>query len=195
MSTDRPNRMPGSSLNAALTEAQSIVEAAKRRAADVDAESDKIRARAREAGYQEGFQQGLADAAQSAVRLIEQTQSISERLSEEAARLGIAVCSSIIGEQVHIDPNVIAKIARKALKESVVGDTVTLVVNPADEPAVAAIRTDLKKISGGAEVAFEVDPGITRGGCIIRTEFGEVDATVEALVESIAVRLGVSRHG
>ena len=192
MSTDRPNR---TAVSGAIAEAQSIVEAAKRRAAELDAESEKIRAQAREAGYDEGFGQGLADASQAAVRLIEQTQMIGERLSEEAARLALAICSSIIGEQVRVDPNTVGKIARRALQESIVGDTVSIVVNPDDQHAIAAAQPDLKKISGGAQVSIEIDPSIARGGCIIRTEFGEVDATIEALVESVAVRLGVSRHG
>jgi flagellar assembly protein FliH len=184
----------GSGLSAALSEAQAIVEAAKRRAAEITSESDQIARKAYDEGYEKGFAQGQADSAGTAVRLVEEMGVLGERLSAEAARLAIAISSTVIGEQVKVDPDFVRTIARRAFEQSIVGDAVTVFVNPEDEPTLQGYKAELRRLSGGAGVAIEANPAIARGGCLLKTEFGEVDASIDAFVDAIRVRLGVKKN-
>lgn len=183
------------SLAAAVSEAQNIVEAAKRRATEIQAKAEEIAREARERGYQEGFAKGVNDSAAAAVRLIADSTAIGDKLSEQAARLAIAIAPTVIGEHIKLNPDTVKKIARKALQESIVGDSVTIVVNPEDKSMLDGIHGELKRVASGAAVAIEADPALSRGGCIVKTDFGEVDASVEALVEAVAGKLGIARHG
>jgi type III secretion system HrpE/YscL family protein len=180
---------------AAVSEAQNIVEAAKRRAAEIEAKAHEVVREARDRGYQEGFAKGVSDSASTAVRLIADSTAIGDKLSEQAAKLAIAIAPTVIEEHLRLSPDSVKKIARKALQESIVGDSVTIVVNPEDRKALESIHTELKRLASGAAVAIESDSSLSRGGCLIKTDFGEVDASVEALIDAIASKLGIPRHG
>lgn len=188
-----PASPPGSypNLGAALSEAQNIVEAARLRAADIEAAARKNFEEARDEGYREGFQAGEAKAADAAIRLIEESIVVGERLSEEAAALAVAICQTIIGEQIKVSPETAKKIALRALKESVVGDSITIFVHPEDRQMMLASLDEIKRIAGGSNVTIEGEPLLSRGGARVRTEFGEVDASIESLLNTVAQRLGI----
>jgi flagellar assembly protein FliH len=184
----------GSLLASALEDAQSIIAEAERRAAELVAQAEKTYQEARELGFQEGVRQGLAQTAGQAVRLIADSTTLAESLADEAARLALAISSSVIGEHVKVQPEAVKKIAMTAIQEAVVGDKVTIVINEEDEAALKGALEQLRRLAGGAGITLEVNNALSRGGCIVRTDFGEVDASVTALLESVAQRLGID-HG
>ncbi len=187
----QPSSAQPSTLGAALSEAQNIVEAARARAADIETAARRTFEEARETGYRDGFKAGEAKAADAAVRLIEESVVVGERLSEEAAALALAICQTIIGEQIKVSPETAKKIALRALKESVVGDSITIFVNPDDKLMMLGSIDELRRIAGGSNVSIESEPLLSRGGARVRTEFGEVDASLETLLGTIAHRLGI----
>lgn len=178
----------------AVSQAQTILEAAEKRAADLIAQAEKKLRDAKEKGHKEGFAEGQREAVATAIRLVEESGSLSTSLAEQAATLALAICRSIIEEELAIKPDVVRKIAIKALQESAITDSVTILVNAQDKSAIDRATTDLQRIVGNGRLIIETDAAITRGGCIVRTDFGEVDATIESLLEGIATRLGVHRE-
>ena len=183
----------GQKLSSALTEAQSIIEAAERRAAELHQAAEKSYKDAGIKGFQEGFEEGVREATIKSLRLLEETGALQERLAFEAANLAMAICESVIGEQLKVAPETIRLIAIKALQESIIGESVVLVVNPEDIQVLKSSEQELRRVSGGAAIAFEADSGISRGGCTVRTEFGEVDANIETLLSSVRERLGLDQ--
>lgn len=197
MSTQKTTPSPSSasaapaSVSAALTEAQSILAAAEERARDLKNSAEKAYEEARQKGYAEGYENGKTEATNQALRLIQESALVGQRLSTEAARLAIAISSTVIGEHVKADPELVQKIAARALQQSVVGDTITIIANPEDKKVLTKAIESFRRLAGGASVAIEEDPATVRGGCIVRTEFGEVDASIPVLLESMARQLGV----
>ena len=191
MSTEKRPGGAGQHFSTALAEAQNIVEAARVRAAEIEAAAQQLYRDAHGAGYREGFLAGQSEAADAAVRMIGESGVISERLAEQAARLALAICRTIIAEHVKVDPGTAKHLAQRALQESVVGDTVTIFVNPDDDPAISGAIEEMRRLAGGARITIEKDPSISRGGSKIRTDFGEVDASIEALVSAVATKLGI----
>jgi flagellar assembly protein FliH len=179
----------GVGLSAALEEAQSIIAAAEQRADDLIQRAKETYKESLEKGYSEGFEEGRLDCARQAVRLIEESGSIGEKLSEQAARLALAITETIIQKSVELDPSIATQIARDALQEAVVGQNVIIVAHPDDIGELENSAMELKRLAGGANVGLESDPNFQRGGCLVRTDFGEVDSTITILVESIAERL------
>jgi flagellar assembly protein FliH len=147
-----------------------------------------------EQGFKEGYQSGEQEAVESAIRIIEQSTTLTNSLAEEAAKLAMAIASAVIGEQVSVAPETVKGIAAKALQESVIGETVTISINPKDKPTLDSGSELLSRIANGAKLLIETDEDITQGGCIVRSDFGEVDASIEVLLEAIAQRLGLQNE-
>jgi flagellar biosynthesis/type III secretory pathway protein FliH len=180
------------SLSAALSDAQLIVEAARMKAAEIEAAARADYQSAREKGYADGFASGKAEVAEGAIRLIEESTVLGERLAEEAARLAIAIASTVVQEHVAVTPEAAKRIALRALQDSVIGETVTIIVNPDDVPVMEAALPEFRKIAAGASFAVESEATLTRGGVRVRTEFGEVDASVDAVITALRSRLGIA---
>ncbi len=192
MSVEKTEENSRKSLASVLKEAQRIIEAAEKRAADLNLASQTAFEESKRKGFVEGFNQGLSEASKTAVRFIEQTSHVNQQLSEEAAKLAIAICSKIISEQVKIKPDFINSIAQKALSQSVLGDKVIFVINPEDKKILESAKESLTKLAGGATIFIETDLEIQRGGCIVKTDFGEVDALIPSLIKGMADRLGIN---
>ncbi len=192
MTTSKENDSPPPrSFGAALKEADAIIETAEARAREVRRAAEGAFEDAKRAGYDAGYQQGLRDAAETALRLIGESSVISSRLAEEAARLAIAICQSVIAEHVRVDPTLVKKIAERALQQSVVGDSITIICHPDDRHVLGQSLDSLRRVAGGANLALEISDDMVRGGCLVRTEFGEVDASIPALIDGIAAHLGI----
>lgn len=182
----------GSSVAHALSEAQTIIDAARRRATEIDAEAQRVRQEASEAGYQDGYQRGLEDASKNAVRLIEESSVVAEQLADEGARLAVAIAKSVLGEEIRTSPEKIQQLARRALQESMVIESVIIRANPEDVSALEKIRPELSRIASGLPVSIEGDDQLTRGSCLVQTDFGVADASVSTLVDAVAERLRIS---
>lgn len=181
-------------LGSALNEAQSIIEAAENRAQELRRAAEGAFEDAKRSGFEAGFQQGLRDAAGTAIRLVGETSVLSQHLSEEAAKLAVAICQTVIAEHVRVDPSLVRKIAERALQQSVVGDSISIVCHPDDLPVLNQSLDSLRRIAGGAHIQLEAAEHMPRGGCLVRTEFGEVDASVPSLIDGIAAHLGITRR-
>ncbi len=188
--TTAENKKP-SSLSEALSEAEQIIDAAEKRVQELMEKAEKSFKEASEKGYQEGLKRGEKEAVNAAVRLLEQSTSVGNVLAEEASKLSLAICETIIGEHVNVSPETAKNIALKALQESVIGDSVTLIVNPQDKTSIEKGDKELRRLVSGASLIIETDDSISRGGCIVRSDFGEVDATIKSLLEAVKIRLGI----
>ena len=192
---DRQSGTTASPLSTALSEAESIISAAEKRAEEIVQRAENTYEELREKGYQDGLQKGHAEVAATAVRLMDDSTAISEKLSEEAAHLALAICTSILGEQVKVAPETVCQIALRALQEAVVGEAVTILVNPNDQKILKSVGDELRRVANGAAVSIESNETMIQGGCLVRTDFGEVDASIEALLSAIAERLGLQSNG
>jgi flagellar assembly protein FliH len=94
--------------------------------------------------------------------------------------LALAVARKIVGRDVSLGPDVVTRIIRQALGQVEHAGRITIKLNPADLELLADIKPQL--LSGLPEAgraAFQADEGIDRGGCLIETDGGEVDARIE----------------
>ena len=62
---------------------------------------------------------------------------------------------------------------------------------PDDRQMMLGSIDELRRIAGGSNVSIEAEPHLSRGGARVRTEFGEVDASIETLLSTVAQRLGI----
>lgn len=194
-STKKSEVTSPSNLSAALSQAQSIVEAAEARALKLEKDAKKSYLEAKERGYEEGLIVAQQEVFNEAVRLIEDTSKLQESLAKEAAQLALAIAGVVVDGEISTKPERVIKIALRALRESVVGENVVLLCNDKDTSQLESALSEFRKLAGGAAISIEADDSIARGGCIVRTEFGEVDASIERLLRNIAERLELTDDG
>jgi flagellar assembly protein FliH len=155
--------------------------------AQAHAEADAIRAQAREDGFAAGLQAAQAEVAATTEALASALNSVAElraQVADEVERgavaLGLRIAEQALGGAIDADPDRVVDAVRGALRCLTDRARVTILVNPEDMDAVRAATADLMARLGGIETCdVQAERRVSRGGAVVRTLEGEVDATLE----------------
>ncbi len=177
------------------------------RLAQLEAEAGRREQDAYAKGFQEGQAAGYKEGSQQLAPVLERLRlSISEvekfrkalyhNAEQETVALALAVASKIVGHEIEAHGDTILHTVHQALQKVVDRERIRIKLNPADLPTV---RNNLREFSAEVEdlenISFEADERITSGGCVIETNFGDIDAKIESQMEAVTrtLRLAVSR--
>jgi flagellar biosynthesis/type III secretory pathway protein FliH len=155
------------------------------------AEAEQIRAAAHAEGLAEGRAEALAAAAPAAAALGQAAEDLragpaaaAERLETEAVDLALALAEKIVGAAVAVEPELVVEAVRGALRGIVERERVTVLVNPEDLDLVREAMGDVVAGLGGIEhCEVQAERRVGRGGAVVRTPDGDVDASTEAKLE------------
>ena len=179
------------------------------RAADESAKLDaaaqaaaQLRA-SRQAGYQDGYRDGLVAldafkqsfAAQTAMQIGALLQSLDAEfggLQQDMARtLAIAathLARQIVRSELATRADLVAQVAQEAIDTLLLSARhITLRVHPDDHAFVAQGAADVLAARGARLLA---DPLMSRGGCLVESDIGVIDATLETRWRRAAASLG-----
>jgi flagellar assembly protein FliH len=157
-----------------------------RQAAMAEAERFATLAAAREEGYGVGLAEArerleraveaLAGAAGGVEAALEEFYVVAER---RAVELALVLAEKIVGESLALDPSLVLANVTGALRAAAERDQLVVEVNPDDLEAVREATSDLLSRVGGVH-KLEIVPErrVPRGGCVVRTLEGEVDARI-----------------
>lgn len=159
------------------------------------AEADAIRAQAGRAGYEEGYRDGvdaaradLADATHAlqaaAAEVAELRAAAAGAVEREAIGLALAVADKVVAGALEAKPELVIDVLAGALRGVTDREHVTVLVNPEDLETVRAALGDVGEALGGfGHLDVQAERRVGRGGAIVRTETGEIDATVATKLE------------
>ena len=177
--------------------------ATARSAADIlaaaEAEAARIREEAKaafEAEKQRGYEKGLADAklemAMKKLELVDSSVAFMESVERKMADVVLKALKTFTVEVG--DEAMVLQIVRKTMNAVIrTQRTVTLKVAPEMKPAVAARVAGLKAAYPTIETLDVVeDPRLTGTACILETEAGAADASVET--QLAAIEQSIKRH-
>ena len=164
--------------------------------------AEKIR-QARQAGYQEGYRDGLVAlegfkqtfAHQTTLQVGALLKSLGEQLDALQRQMAQTLCTSAtriarqaVRSELQMRPELIAIVAQEALDTLVLSARhITLRVHPDDHPLVADGAGDLLDARSARLVA---DPTIARGGCVVESDIGVIDASLDTRWRRAAASLG-----
>lgn len=143
-----------------------------------------------ESGFSEGEKAGMAAAERRYEAVVRRyTESLLElgrvkpalyaRAERDVVRLAVEVARKIVHREITADREIIQTLVRVALTRVAEKTAVTIHLNPADHSYVVAHRAYLaENEDGGRELTLVADKSVERGGCLIRTDCGEVDARI-----------------
>ncbi|HXW16247.1 MAG TPA: FliH/SctL family protein [Terriglobia bacterium] len=158
---------------------------------------DQIRARearARKEGRDEGLAQGLADfekklagekqALVQAVReFARERDTYFQRVEAEAVGLAVAIARKILHREAQVDPLLLAGVVRVGLDQVAAGTSVRLRVHPSQVQAWKEFFSKQHDLQRLPELMG--DPTLDPGRCLLETELGSTDLTLESQLKEI----------
>lgn len=169
---------------AALVEAEGLIEAARAEAERIRREAEEEYARRRAEGYEAGLEKGKAEIAERMVDYMGRSAAYFSKVEGVLIDVVMRAAKRVIGE--FDQKEVVERVVRRALEATRNEGHVTVRVAP-------ALADDLKSrigdiLGGFPKVEFlEVVPDgrVPEGGCILETELGFVDASLETQFKAI----------
>lgn len=158
---------------------------------------------ARQSGYQDGYRDGLVAldafkqsfASQTTAQIGLLVQSLSagmNGLQQDMART-LAICATHLARQIvrtelATEPARIAMVAHEALDTLLLSARhITLRVHPDDHALVAQGAAEVLAARGARLLS---DASMTRGGCLVESDIGVIDASIETRWRRAAASLG-----
>jgi len=194
----------------ARAEAQRIRDQAER-------DAEQRRADATEQGYNEGFAKGkqegieagrteardevldtfkpqleqLIDSWSQALQQWEQSRSdMLLQAREDVLTFAFELAAKVVGRTIEHDPSVVQEQVAEALALLNQPTAVTIVAHPDDHELIQEVLSPLlEQLTCCQHADLRADESMTRGGCIVRTAGGSVDATIETQLSRIAEAL------
>ncbi|HEY7829865.1 MAG TPA: FliH/SctL family protein [Solirubrobacteraceae bacterium] len=170
-------------------------DASERLLAKAVAASEQIRERAHAEGYAEGraqgHQDGLAQSTAAALAMGEVLRELHElrgqmadELELDSVELALALAAKILAGTLEAQPERVVDVVRGALRRVADRRQIVVLVDPEDLEVVSGAVGELQAQAGGIELCdVQADRRVGRGGAVVRTVEGEIDATVETQLE------------
>lgn len=158
-------------------------------------------------GYHEGFEKGREEAKIEFSPVLETLQKSIEELSgfrkmmytkmeREMMEMTLALVKKIIHFELSARPDSVQEMIRLAVNNVLDKESMTIKINPEDKTHAESFRPELQQMYDEIKnITFEVHSGIQRGGCVIESNFGTIDARIEKLDEQIDHILNLAPPG
>jgi flagellar assembly protein FliH len=186
-------------------EAQGIIARSKEEARRIEdggratlvAERKEAEDQGREAGRKEGFAEGKAEVE----RLIERTQTVLERAQDKRAEilaetereivdLVLLIARKVVKVISDNQRNVIVSNVIQALRKVRGRGDVIIRVNLADlKLATEHTKDFIRLLEGVKSIQVLEDSSVDSGGCIIETDFGEIDARIASQLAELEAKI------
>ncbi len=177
--------------NEIIAEAEAEAARIRQEAEAVRSEVTAVREQARKEGMAKGESEGLAKVTEKLMQLERDREEFFARAEPEIIKLTLAIVEKVIGQIAHERPDVVRDVVKQALEKSI-GDRVTVRLNPEDYKTVMSEGYEFRDVLDRTKrLMFREDEAILKGGCVVETEVGTIDAQLETQLEAIRKALEV----
>ena len=158
---------------------------------------------ARQGGYHDGYRDGLAAlesfkqsfAQQATAQMGALVQSyagqmdvLQQAMATALADAAVALARQVVRGELLANPQQVAVVAQEAIESLLLSARhITVRVHPDDQPLVAQGAQEILAARGARLVA---DAAVVRGGCLVESDIGIVDASIESRWRRAAAALG-----
>jgi flagellar assembly protein FliH len=125
---------------------------------------------------------------------IDQWENRRERMHAEACedvlRFAFALGERVVHRLLRVDPSIVRDQMAVALRSLGRPSGLQISINPDDRGLIEQALPDVKSALGRtAHVHLHDDPAVERGGCVLATTGGYVDATIDTQLDRLAEAL------
>jgi flagellar assembly protein FliH len=139
-------------------------------------------------GYAAGERAGVEAGARRADGMLRRVAQTIEELSQlrrtitrdtqlQMVQLALALAKRVVLRETSLDPDLVAALAHVAVERLGEQVAATIRLHPEDYATVLSHRGEQWE---GAQVSVVPDPVVQRGGCVVESEFGIIDASIDA---------------
>jgi type III secretion protein L len=166
--------------------AREILQKAQGEAEEIIRKAIEQREKEKKDGFEEGYQEGLAQVTELLVKARTEYEAMLRNGSKDMLELAFKISEKIIGKQLELDKSIIMDIVAQALQTVRQSKQITVRVNPDDAKALKASKDALIEMLGhGRVIDVMEDKKVEKGGCIIESEVGVVDAQLNKQLDRL----------
>ena len=148
-------------------------------------------------GFQTAYQKGENSAKEEFIPLLQTINSLIQELSEfrtmmypkvekEMIEMITLLTKKILQHEINTNEDSVKQMILLAINSVIDKENMTIRIHPSDKAHAEAFSPELKNLfSEIKNITFEEHPGIEKGGCVIETNFGTIDARVDQLENQI----------
>ncbi len=189
----------------AATEAEDIIKKAEEKAREITLEAetkkDKITGDAYKDGFDKGSEEGYNEGKQEAQRLIDRLHTILEKTvdkrqeildetEQQIVELVLLISRKVVKVISENQRSVVMQNILQALRKVKGRGDVTIRVNLADlELTTEHTKDFMQAVESVRNITVAEDSSVERGGCIIETDFGAIDARISSQLNELEQKI------
>lgn len=150
-------------------------------------------------GYAQGERAGAEASArrgEAALRRLAQTieelsnlrAELLQKTERQVVELALAIAVRVLRREVSVDRELLIAMAKVALERLGENTSATIRLNPEDYAVIGAQA----HLGEHDVVRVVADPLVSSGGCLVQSDFGLIDAGIDAQLGEVAAALGVA---
>ncbi len=160
-----------------------------------------IESQAYQTGYAEAKEQTLIDEkirqqpieallTESGCALEDHMLSIQHSIEDDVIESAVAMARDILRHEINERPENSSRIMRKALQMARGQNCIKIKTNPVDgETARQLLNEEIQDTDAVEKIEIVADKSIDPGGCLIETDFGNIDARIDQQLNTVASQL------
>jgi flagellar assembly protein FliH len=186
-------------------DAEAILANANQKASELESSAraafESQKKEAREQGFQAGREEGFNIGKAEAERLIQRTQVVLERAQHKRAEI-LAETEQQIIDLVLLISRKVVKVISETQRQVIISNVVQALrkikgkgaiiirVNMADVKLTTEhIKDFIRLAEGAASIQVQEDSSVDHGGCVIETDFGEIDARISSQLAELESKI------
>lgn len=107
---------------------------------------------------------------------------IATRAERDLVRLALEIARKVVHREVTTDADIVLTLARVALERLHPRAVATVLLHPDD---FEYVNTRRQALSSNSAIEIVADTAVGRGGCVVQSEHGDIDARIERQFASI----------
>jgi flagellar biosynthesis/type III secretory pathway protein FliH len=179
-----PKNTPPSISNA-VTEAQSIVDAAEKRAELIIHEAKGSADKVRKEAYQEGYQDGHSHAISTTVRHLKDHSVLKRKIASEAAGLAYQILEKVFHLNAPEILEPIQHLAKRLISSITIGKKIDLIIHPSNRHTIASLENELTELARDSDFYVVEVKDMPKDTIMVRTDFGEIQVSLSGLLSEI----------
>ena len=195
------NRAAEEIIKSGKIKAEDIVNNAEREAEKVlektYLEAKKVIEHSKDTGFKEGFNKGYDEGKKTSDEIILEANQIKRNylqereatllgLEEEVVDLVIEICEKILNQKLIDDKESIISVVLKGIKSLNVRDSIVIRVSREDYDIVDMSKERILVMANLIDdIVIKVDNNLLKGGCIIESSSGNVDASIDVQIKEM----------
>lgn len=160
-------------------------------------EMEQRLSKTQEEAYRKGFSEGAESQKKELLLTVESLAGLIRAVTalrkdiilkseEQIVKLACGIAEKIINQEVATRRDIVLSVIKAALRNISDTDGMKIRINPQDFRYLMEMKKDfLQSFDGMRNIVFEEDIAIKKGGAVVETMFGEVDARLESQLREI----------